>query len=73
MNIRRLLSLGNYIYIYGLRDSVLKSQKLNSFLAQFKQVALGYMDKQKTNPKLEKLFTEIADLLSILIEQISKY
>ena len=55
------------------RDKVLKSQKLNSFLAQFKQVALDYVDKQRSNPHLEKLFTEIADLLSILLEQISKY
>lgn len=51
---------------------MLKNKKLNSFLAQFKQVALNYLEKQKTNPRLEKLFTEIADLLSILIEQVSQ-
>lgn len=69
---KRAAKLGYKKELSIFRDKVLQNQKLNSFLSQFKQVAIDYLDKQKTNPKLEKFFTEISELLSIIIEQISE-
>jgi hypothetical protein len=54
-------------------NKLAKYEKLNSFLQQFKELAVDYFQKNKGNVKIERFFTDIADLLTTLIDEISTY